>query len=282
MPPAKVKRESAPKAIVLVDDDRIFRDAVAEFLSADGYDVHTAGDGLEALGLIRKVKPRYIILDIVLPKLDGCQVCSAVRQDAYLRHTPIIACSALSPQDYRLFPNLSADAYVAKGLLTSSLNNIQTALRHFEEWGQERAEGQVLGYEDFRPHPLVRQLLLERRHWVAVLRAVATGVVELDGKGRILMANGGACAILGRKEGQLVGEPFSSFCPPDQRKRLDGILVEMQASAEAIPVRTVLRLGNNEVAVRLVVVVDENVRSLLVVFESEQLTAAMLPMTENP
>ncbi len=76
------------QTIVFVDDDRFFLDAITEILISHGYVVHTAQDGLEALALIRKLKPDCIVLDVVIPKLDGGQVCAAVRLDASLRHIP--------------------------------------------------------------------------------------------------------------------------------------------------------------------------------------------------
>ncbi len=59
------------KTIVFADDDRFFLEAITEFLASNGYTVHPAQEGLEALQLIRQVKPDCVILDIVLPKLDG-------------------------------------------------------------------------------------------------------------------------------------------------------------------------------------------------------------------
>ncbi len=273
MPKPKGQTDRVRKTIVFVDNDRLFLEAVADFLHANGYDVQTAGDGLEALSLIRKVKPDYIILDIVLPKLDGGQVCAAIRQDAKLRHTPIIAFSALSPQDYRFFSSLSADVYVAKGPLTAALQNIQTALRDFEQRGQEEMDGQILGYGNFQPHQMVRELLLERRHTTALLEAILPGVLEVGREGRILMVNPRACALLQKKQGQLVGEAFASLCPPGDRGRVTALVAELLDSPETTSVRTTLRLAERVVPVRLTRVVDEDERSLLVVFESEQAAA---------
>ena len=107
--------KSGPPTVVFADNDPIVLEAITELLRTKGYEVHPTQDGLETLQAIRRIHPSYVILDIVMPKIDGSRVCWLVRQDPQLRHTPIIAFSALSPEQIRRFPELSADAYVAKG-----------------------------------------------------------------------------------------------------------------------------------------------------------------------
>ena len=250
--------KSAKKSIVFVDNDRFFLDAITDLLSEQGFAVLTARDGIEALSVIREVKPDIILLDIVLPKLDGSRVCAAVRQDPTLRNTPIIAFSGLSPQDYRFFPQLSADAYVAKGPLATAADNILKAISHLEEKGREKAEGQVLGYENFRSRQIVKELLLERRHLAAILRALGPGVVELNQEGRIVMVNLRACEILGKKEGLLVGELFSSLFPLPHRSGVQELMADLVRSSEPTHVWSALPLSGTEVPMRLAAIVDEN------------------------
>ena len=262
------QRSNVKKTIVFVDNDRFFLEAMTELLGEKGFLVRTAQDGLEALSVIRDVVPDYILLDIVIPKIDGGRVCAAVRQDERLRRIPIIAFSGLSPQDYHLFPDLKADAYVAKGPLPIAVENILKVIGQFEEEGRQAAEGQVLGYENFRPRQIVNELLLERRHLAAILRAFSVGVMELNRDGRMVMANPSACEILGKKEGQLVGELFSSLFPLPQREGVQQLLTELVRSLEPSYFRTTLRLGALEVPIRMASVLeDKECSGLLVTLE---------------
>jgi len=186
---------SEGKTIVFVDDDPMILVAMTEVLTGAGYQVHTARDGLEALALVRAVKPDYIILDVVLPKLDGGRLCAALRQDPRFRQIPIIAFSGLGPQDHNYFPQLSADAYVAKGRLPVAAQNLLTVLGQFGKAGPEKVKGEVLGYEEFRSRRIVSELLQERRHLVAILRVLAPGALELDRDGRIVWVNASACEM---------------------------------------------------------------------------------------
>lgn len=260
-----VPKPSARKTVVFVDNDRFFLEAMTDLLREKGFAVRTAQDGLEALSVIREVVPDYILLDIVIPKIDGGRVCAAVRQDDRLQHIPIIAFSGLSPQDYRLFPDLKADAYVAKGPLQTAVENILKVINHLEKGGRQAAEEQVLGYENFRPRQIVNELLVERRHLAAVLRALGLGVLELNRDGRIVMANPRACENLGKKEGQLVGEFFSSLFPLPHREGVQELLTELVRSPEPGQFRTALRLGVAELPIRLASIMEENECSGLLV-----------------
>jgi CheY-like chemotaxis protein len=252
-----VQGKTAQRSIVFVDNDRFFLEALTDFLGEKGFVVYTAQDGLAGLSLIREVMPDYILLDIVIPKIDGGRVCAAVHQDDRLRHIPIIAFSGLSPQDYHLFPGLKADAYVAKGPLTTAVENVLQVVRRFEESGREHAEGQVLGYENFRPRQIVNELLLERRHLAAILRAFGLGVLELNPDGRIVMANTRACDVLEKKEGLLVGELFSSLFPPSYKSGVQDLLTDLVRSSEPANFQTMLHLGGVEIPIRLATIVEE-------------------------
>ena len=266
-----VPGKTAKRSIVFVDNDRFFLEALTDFLGEKGFVVYTAQDGLEALSVIREVMPDYILLDIVIPKIDGGRVCAAVRQNERLRHIPIIAFSGLSPQDYHLFPGLKADAYVAKGPLTTAVENVLRVIRRFEEGGRENTEGQVLGYENFRPRQIVNELLHERRHLAAILRAFGLAVLELSRDGRIVMANSRACEVLGKKDGLLFGEFFSSLFPPSCRPGVQDILTDLVRSPKPAHFQTMLDLGGVEIPIRLAAIVEESeCTGLLVTFEGRE------------
>jgi len=256
--------------VVLVDDDAMILVAMTDVLSGAGYEVHTARDGLEGLALIRAVKPDYIILDVVLPKLDGGRLCAALRQDPRFQRTPIISFSGLSPQDQTSFPGVTADAYVAKGRLPVTAQNLLTAIRGLAGSRPEEVKGQVLGYEDFRSRRIVTELLRERRHMVAILRALAPGALEVERSGIIAWVNAGACAILGMTEAELVGEGFVALVPPADQPRLRRLLGGLVQSKEAAQVVTALNLDGTLVSMRLVPIVeDDECSGVLVILQGE-------------
>jgi two-component system alkaline phosphatase synthesis response regulator PhoP len=250
--------QSTPKSIVLADHDPLLHEALGELLRDKGFEVHLARDGLEALLSIRKVKPNFVLLDIVMPKIDGSRVCWLIRQDLHLRNTPIIAVSGLSPQDIRRFHELSADAYVAKGPLAVMANNILSAIKFVEQGGRgDLVEGGIFGFEGFRPRQLISQMLLVKRHYESLMRSFDCGVIELDENGRILMANVWASKILGKKEQTLIGEALSSFVASKDRRSIQDHLDELSKARLPEECRVVACIQERELSLRFCSTVED-------------------------
>jgi PAS domain S-box-containing protein len=257
MPAQEADARKAAKTVVFADNDALLVEALGELLRDKGYEVHVARDGLEALLTIRKVKPDCVILDIVMPKVDGSRVCWLVRQDPALRGTPIIALSGLSPQDIRRFPELSADAYVAKGPLAIIAGNILAALKYLDEKGRGDFAGGIFGYEGFRPRKIISEMLLLKRHWETLVRTFGYGVLELDTAGRILLANGAATELLGDKEARLIGKAFSSLCQAQDRNAVQEILDRLAKTRLPEVHHAVVSLGNHKVSLRFASTVED-------------------------
>lgn len=92
--------ESDKKRILLVDDEKDITESLTINLEATGkYTVHTVNDPREAVSTARSFKPDIIILDVVMPKMDGGDVQSAIRADSQLKKVPIILVTALLSND---------------------------------------------------------------------------------------------------------------------------------------------------------------------------------------
>jgi DNA-binding response OmpR family regulator len=99
-------------AILVVDDDRKTVDLIRLYLEKDGYRVLIAYDGHAAIDLARSRRPGLIILDLMLPKVDGLDVCRRLRSES---NTPIIMLTARTTEDDKLIGlDLGADDYVTK------------------------------------------------------------------------------------------------------------------------------------------------------------------------
>jgi DNA-binding response OmpR family regulator len=86
------------KKILVVDDDAELVELVGFNLKQAGYEVGTAGDGVEALKKARSLMPDLIILDVMMPELDGFAVCEILRRDSTTAAIPIIMLTALSSE----------------------------------------------------------------------------------------------------------------------------------------------------------------------------------------
>lgn len=101
--------------ILLVEDDPDIAELVQFNLERDGYRVYVCSEGDEGLAQILKLKPDLVILDLMLPKLDGLSICKTVRSTPEIQHTPIIMLTAKGEEsDIVVGLELGADDYLTK------------------------------------------------------------------------------------------------------------------------------------------------------------------------
>ncbi len=99
-------------SVLVVEDEAKIAETVRLYLSRDGHDVSIAADGREALDAFRRLNPDLIVLDLMLPEIDGLEVCRTIRRSA---STPIIMLTARAEEVDRLIGlELGADDYVTK------------------------------------------------------------------------------------------------------------------------------------------------------------------------
>jgi two-component system alkaline phosphatase synthesis response regulator PhoP len=104
------------KGKILVVDDEIYIVHILDFsLGMEGYEVVTALDGEQALEKLQSERPDLIVLDIMMPKLDGYEVCKAIKSNSETRHIPVILLSAKGRNvDQKMGFDVGADDYITK------------------------------------------------------------------------------------------------------------------------------------------------------------------------
>jgi len=119
------------RSILVVDDDRKLVELVKLYLERDGYRVLKAYDGQEALELARSKRPNLIILDLMLPKVDGLDVCEILRRESKV---PIIMLTAKTTEQDRITGlDLGADDYITKPFsLRELVARVRAVLRRAE------------------------------------------------------------------------------------------------------------------------------------------------------
>lgn len=118
------------KKILIVDDEEDIAFSLARRLTAAGYEAVCAEDGLEGLRRAQTERPDLIILDLMLPKMDGYKVCRLLKFDQRFKHIPILMMSARSQEeDVALGKEMGADSYLTKPVeSTVLLTKIQEML----------------------------------------------------------------------------------------------------------------------------------------------------------
>src|SRR5207244_2838829 len=137
-----------PPRILVVDDNETNRDILAARLTPHGYDILQAADGEAALDAARRHLPDLILLDVMMPKINGVEVCRQLKQDATLPFMPIILVTAKSDSnDVVIGLEAGADEYLTKPIDQMALvARVKSVLRLKELHDQVQAQASELAW----------------------------------------------------------------------------------------------------------------------------------------
>lgn len=126
---------SKNQTILVVDDEQDILDFIEYNLKQDGFDVLKAEDGLEGMEMAREYRPNLILLDIMMPKMDGLEVVEQIRNDQKLKQVPIIFLTARGDEQTEVEGlDKGGDDYITKPISTKKLiSRIKAVLRRYEE-----------------------------------------------------------------------------------------------------------------------------------------------------
>ena len=156
------------KNILIVEDDMDIQELLREFLKEAGYEVMAANDGIEAMDLFAKNKYDLILLDIMLPKIDGFGVCELIRKQSQV---PIIMLTALGGEEEQIRGlDLQVDDYITKPFSVPILiRKIAAVLRRS---GQTQDEGhKTIAYQN---------LLLDLDNYTAMVDGTAYELTQRE------------------------------------------------------------------------------------------------------
>ena len=160
--------------ILLVDDEPDILEIVSYNLMAEGYKVYTAKNGIEALEKAKKKKPHLIILDVMMPEMDGIEACEAIRNTPELAHT-LVAFLTARGEDYSQMAGFyaGADDYITKPIKPKVLvSKVKSLLRRVnvadaqEELGDIYVVGDItINKEEYKVLVKNKELVLPRKEF---------------------------------------------------------------------------------------------------------------------
>src|ERR1700692_2062171 len=126
------------KRILIIEDDRDIVELVRYNLANEGFEVSSAGDGIAGLTQLRKSPPDLLLLDLMLPKMPGLEICKEIRRDPALNRLPILMLTARGEEADRVVGlEMGADDYVTKPFSPRELvARVKALLRRAEPPGE--------------------------------------------------------------------------------------------------------------------------------------------------
>lgn len=134
-------------SIAVIEDESNILEVITYNLRREGYRVLEARNGVDGFDMIRREKPDLALLDIMLPGMDGIQICQSIKADAALRHIPILMVTARSEEsDVVLGLGIGADDYIIKPFSPRELvARVRASLRRLDQARESTASVLVSG-----------------------------------------------------------------------------------------------------------------------------------------
>lgn len=199
--------------VLIVDDSRIVRQTIAAQLSREGYDLSLAANGEEALTYLETITPDVALLDVMMPGIDGFELCRRIRQNPRTARVPIIMVTAVAGVDNRLQAiEAGADDFIHKPYDGVELRARVRAITHLNRLRRQRE----------------LELKQERDRTRAILEALGEAVVVTNHAGNIEYLNPAAVALTGFTNEETAGQIWSEWqkqtLPPTLYRQMQEVI----------------------------------------------------------
>lgn len=211
-----------PATILIVDDHAPNRDTLAGLLENHDYRLLQADDGPAALQLAAQWLPDLVLLDVMMPEMDGFEVCRRLRADPRLAEVPVIMVTALDDRQARIMGiGCGADDFISKPYDHAELRTRVKTITRLNRYGRllrERAKVEEAGQKI--------------REQAALIDLATDAIVVLDLAGRVQFWNPGAEKTFGTSAADAGGRPLAALISRGDSARLDKALTEVRLAGE--------------------------------------------------
>jgi two-component system sensor histidine kinase/response regulator len=252
------------KKILVVDNDRVFLGLISRFLEEKGYQVVTVESGINALDVLRTYTPDAIIIDLIMPNIDGKSLCRIIRGMQKFTDVYLVILSAVCAEERLGIDVLGANAYIAKGPFDEMSQNISVALEQPEAISERCSSGEILGIQGIYPRGITQELLLVKRYFEVIIDRMAEGIVEINSEGRIVFANSAILSMIDILENDLLGTYFVDLFPGDEHVRIRGLIEKTHKNANKTIRDYPLRLNQYHITLDVISLGEDELKALII------------------
>jgi PAS domain S-box-containing protein len=254
--------------VLVVDNHSLIREYLSTLLEKEGYTVLTAEDGLAAVDILHRHKPRVIFVDLIMPNIDGQTFCRIVRRMPGHKHCFLVVLSATAAEATIPIEEYDANAYIAKGPFKKMGAHVLDVLKTAEKSNFKAVETEVRGLEEIHAREITKELLLLKHHFEVVLASMNEGILEINQEGRIVYANGAAFGITGLVEEKLLSSSFVDLFDEEFREQVASYLEQVSATGrDPHPAGVEVRLNDKELELKVYPIRENGEKSIVVLVD---------------
>jgi len=259
------------KKIMVVDNDRIMLKLMTRLLEKEGYQVATAVDGLQALDMLKDYTPDVIIVDLIMPNIDGETLCKVIRNMENLKDVYLIILSGIAAEEEINITQLGVNACIAKGPFNETAKHILAILDQPVLSSSQCLSEEVTGINNVYPRGITEELLSAKRHSEMILEKITDGVLEVNSNGRIVFANSTALFLVDIPKELLLGAYFLELFAEDDRKRVTDLMENAKGQPQKISEDDPVYLNRYPVSLTILPLDEDGSTSIIIIKDlSEQ------------
>ncbi len=234
------------RKLLIADNNTFYQQVLGDFFREEGYEVAVASDGVEALERIAAGGVDVIILDLIMPRIDGARLCSFLKSHPAYSSIPVVILSGILADEIEGIETIRADAYVAK----MPMELLQATLRKVLSDLEAKPSSPVLaGFEGMFRREVVVEFLEEKRVRETILDSLAEGIADLSEEGLILKTNAAFEEMSGRSAEDLLSRPLAQVFP-ESEEPLAALFRDARGGGPG-PFAAMLRSGERALRFRL-------------------------------
>jgi two-component system, cell cycle sensor histidine kinase and response regulator CckA len=253
------------KKILVVDNHPLMLEFMSKFLSAEGYQVQTAEDGLTALDILKNFAADVVFIDLIMPNISGEKLCRIIRSDPKLNGVHLVILSAVAAEQEIDILKFGANALIAKGPFTKMPRHVLRLLEKLDGKPSDTIEKGVIGIEDVHARAITKELLSSKRHFELILDNISEGIIELTLEGKIIYANPTAVFLIGSSEEHLLSIDFVTLFRGNHLEKVKGLLKSIRETFLPVAGDAPVGLNEKQVRITLLPVTDDTHKTIIVI-----------------
>ncbi|MDY7028152.1 MAG: histidine kinase dimerization/phosphoacceptor domain -containing protein, partial [Spirochaetota bacterium] len=253
--------------ILVVDNNPMVLEFMKEVLSGDSRSVETVESGLEALDSIRRTVPDIIFVDLVMPQIDGKQLCRLFRANERTRESFIVIISAIAAEERNFDYTELADAYLAKIPFKIMKDYLLALVEDVERGNTAHYKDGIVGLDHIYNRDITKELLFTKHHMEVLLSSITDGFVELSNSCRVIFANDAALQLFDTPRDELITSYLPQLFPRETGDRIEAILDTMNGDEHILGEREDVTLRDRYLRLKFNTVRYGEFRSVILIIQ---------------
>jgi signal transduction histidine kinase/DNA-binding response OmpR family regulator len=238
------KDNKMKRKILVIDNSPVTLKLITSLLEKEGHEVASAVDGLSGLEVLKSFSPELIFLDLIMPNIDGFELCRIIRHNLKMTDTMLVIISATILEDDVDIAALGVNACIAKGPKMSNY-----ILKIANNPDKELFSAKYLGLEDIHFREITKELLKSKKHFQNILANMTEGVFEFTSDYIIIYSNDTACSLCNIEKTSLLSSLFLDLFKNENRQIVHDKLKSIESSPLFIDEFNPVILNGREVTI---------------------------------